>query len=61
MEERQRQVLRMDNEWDDYAIGWDSVETAALYSNEAFSSLLKIVNVKSANLLDFGCETGLLN
>ena len=51
----------MDNEWDDYADGWDSDETAALYSNEAFKSLSNIVDVKGANLLDFGCGTGLLN
>ena len=50
----------MDNEWDDYADDWDSDESAVLYSNEAFNSLSKIVNVKGANLLDFGCGTGLL-
>ena len=50
----------MDSEWDDYADDWDSDESATLYSNEAFKSLSNIVNVKGANLLDFGCGTGLL-
>ena len=51
----------MNSEWDDYADGWDSDESAALYSIEAFNSLSNIVNVEGAKLLHFGCGTGLLN
>jgi len=50
----------MDSEWDDYADDWDSDESAALYSKEAFNSLSNIVDMEDANLLDFGCGTGLL-
>ena len=50
----------MVSEWDEFADGWDSDETAALYSKEAFDSLSNIVNVANSNLLDFGCGTGLL-
>lgn len=50
----------MDSEWDEYADGWDSDEFAVLYAKEAFGSLSNIVNLEDANLLDFGCGTGLL-
>ena len=50
----------MDNEWDDCADGWDSDESAAIYSIEAFNSLSSVVDVEGANLLDLGCGTGLL-
>jgi hypothetical protein len=44
----------MESESDDYADGWDSDESEAFYSNEAFKSLSNIVDVQGAKLLDFG-------
>ena len=50
----------MSDSWDDYAEEWDRNEDAISYSEEAFNSLSKIVELDGINILDFGCGTGLL-
>jgi len=50
----------MNENWDDYAEGWDSNEDVILYSDKAFRSLREVVNPDGLLILDFGCGTGLL-
>ena len=55
----------MDDEWDQYAESWDNDPTTSAYAAAAFDSLTELVQVSGlslhgANVLDFGCGTGLL-
>ena len=50
----------MSESWDQYAEGWDSNADVILYSERAFDSLCKLVNLEGLSVLDFGCGTGLL-
>ena len=55
----------MSETWDKEAKTWDQRETARIYSDQAFASLIKHVDVRdgpwrSKRVLDFGCGTGLL-
>ena len=55
----------MENEWDDYAEGWDQDPGARAYAAAAFASLIGVLQAAGAELadavvLDFGCGTGLL-
>lgn len=53
------------DEWDQYAPGWDQDLAARAYAAAAFSSLQEIareggVRLAGAQVIDFGCGTGLL-
>ncbi len=50
----------MNNEWDEYAENWDVDPTVAEYAKNAFSELLKSIDIKGLTVLDFGCGTGAL-
>ena len=55
----------MSETWDEEAKTWDQKETARVYADQAFASLIKHVDVRdgpwrSKRVLDFGCGTGLL-
>jgi 2-polyprenyl-3-methyl-5-hydroxy-6-metoxy-1,4-benzoquinol methylase len=55
----------MNDEWADYADGWDADEAARAYAAAAFTSLQSIladtsVVLDGATVVDFGCGTGLL-
>lgn len=51
----------MNNEWDEYAEGWDNDPTVITYANNAFSALSKIITLDGLTVLDFGCGTGALS
>lgn len=53
------------SEWDSYALDWDDDPGAQAYAQAAFSSLLPVLEsadteLGRAEVLDFGCGTGLL-
>ena len=53
------------SEWDEYAAEWDNNEDVKIYSEKAFDSLKKHLNIEgkeweNARVLDFGCGTGQL-
>lgn len=53
------------SEWDSFAAAWDDDPGARNYAQAAFSSLTDVlqgvdVSLVDANVLDFGCGTGLL-
>ena len=55
----------MTNEWDTYAAGWDGDPAARAYAVAAFDSLTTLLDSEAtrlggADVLDFGCGTGLL-
>lgn len=55
----------MSDNWDEHANNWDREEPVRFYSDQAFQSLVKHVDVrdnewKGKRILDFGCGTGLL-
>ena len=50
----------MSDSWDDYAEEWDTNIDAISYSEKAYESLIKEINIENKNILDFGCGTGLL-
>ncbi len=50
----------MSNEWDEYAENWDVDPTVEEYAKNAFSELLKNININGLTVLDFGCGTGAL-
>ena len=50
----------MSDSWDDYAEEWDTDADAISYSEKAFESLIKEINIEGKTILDFGCGTGLL-
>ena len=50
----------MSDSWDDYAEVWDTDADAISYSEKAFESLIKEINIEGKTILDFGCGTGLL-
>lgn len=50
-----------DNEWDEYAGGWDTNRSTTVYANCAFAELLKITELAALSVFDFGCGTGLLS
>ncbi len=57
--------LDVSNEWNRYAESWDESAAARAYSSAAFSSLTGVlrgsgVSLDGANVIDFGCGTGLL-
>ena len=47
--------------WDECANTWDSDTVALAYAEDAFSSLIKVVDLTGKHVLDFGCGTGLLS
>jgi len=54
-----------DDEWGEYAEGWDQDEAARAYASAAFSSLMEEAEtyglaLAGADVIDFGCGTGLL-
>ena len=51
----------MSDSWDDYAEEWDTDTDAISYSEKAFESLIKEINIEGKTILDFGCGTGLLS
>ncbi len=50
----------MSNDWDDSATEWDTRTDVISYSEMAYDSLVKVVNIKDRRILDFGSGTGLL-
>jgi RimJ/RimL family protein N-acetyltransferase/ubiquinone/menaquinone biosynthesis C-methylase UbiE len=57
--------VERDNEWDMYARNWDDDGAARAYAAAAFSSLQEVpapggIRLEGANVIDFGCGTGLL-
>ena len=50
----------MSDSWDDYAEEWDTDADTMSYSEKAFESLIKEINIEGKTILDFGCGTGLL-
>ena len=50
----------MENEWGNLAGDWDSNEDVMAYSELAFKHLSKLNKFNDANVIDFGCGTGLL-
>ena len=55
----------VDDEWGEYAEGWDHDEGARTYARAAFASLLRVLGhagiaLEGARVVDFGCGTGLL-
>ena len=50
----------MSDNWDDYAEEWDKNIDAISYSEKAYGSLIKEINIEGKTILDFGCGTGLL-
>ncbi len=53
----------MTENWDAHAAGWDGNEDVRFFAEQAFSSLLKHVDIragdwKNRRVLDFGCGTG---
>ena len=50
----------MSDSWDDYAGEWNANIDAIYYSEKAYESLIKEVDIENKNILDFGCGTGLL-
>ncbi len=53
------------SEWDQYAAGWDTDRAARAYAAAAFASLQRVASssdvvLEDAQVLDFGCGTGLL-
>lgn len=55
----------MSDEWDQYAPTWDGDPLARAYATAAFASLDELVDamgstLEGADILDFGCGTGLL-
>ncbi|CAM3071145.1 class I SAM-dependent DNA methyltransferase [Vibrio rarus] len=51
----------MKHNWDDYAAQWESDPATAQFSDQAFAELQALQSVTGANILDFGCGTGLLS
>ncbi|WP_162048308.1 class I SAM-dependent DNA methyltransferase [Vibrio taketomensis] len=47
--------------WDEHADTWETDEATSIYAEEAYSSLIKTINLKGKHVLDFGCGTGLLS
>ena len=50
----------MSDSWDDNADTWDTNSDVIYYSEQAYESLVKSINIDGQNILDFGCGTGLL-
>ncbi|OBT13648.1 SAM-dependent methyltransferase [Vibrio sp. UCD-FRSSP16_10] len=51
----------MVHNWDDYAAKWESHSATTQFSELAFTELKALHSLKGANVLDFGCGTGLLS
>ncbi|GAD79668.1 class I SAM-dependent DNA methyltransferase [Vibrio ezurae] len=47
--------------WDDYATEWEANPATAQFSDLVFTELQALHSLKGANVLDFGCGTGLLS
>lgn len=50
----------MNNEWDEYAEGWDTDPTVIEYAQNAFKALTAQINLNNLSVFDFGCGTGAL-
>ncbi|OMH37991.1 class I SAM-dependent methyltransferase [Motiliproteus sp. MSK22-1] len=50
----------MNNEWDEYAEGWDADASVQQYADNAFDELSKLVDLNDLSVFDFGCGTGSL-
>ncbi|MEH6652202.1 MAG: methyltransferase [Motiliproteus sp.] len=50
----------MNNEWDQYAEGWDTDSSVQVYAANAFKTLSTVVEGKDLSVFDFGCGTGSL-
>lgn len=50
----------MSENWDYSADNWDTNSDVISYSEMAYESLVKSVNIEGKYILDFGCGTGLL-
>lgn len=50
----------MNNEWDEYAEGWDTDPAVKKYANKAYIELTNIIELNNQHVLDFGCGTGAL-
>ncbi|WP_339669983.1 class I SAM-dependent methyltransferase [Dasania marina] len=51
----------MNNEWDEYAKGWDADDSVQEYANKAFKELTNIIELNdNLSIFDFGCGTGSL-
>lgn len=50
----------MNNEWDEFAEGWDVDASVQEYANRAFEELSKVINIDGLSVFDFGCGTGTL-
>ncbi|MDN3715908.1 SAM-dependent methyltransferase [Vibrio breoganii] len=51
----------MVHNWDDYAAEWEKDPATAQFSDLVFAELQALHSLKGANVLDFGCGTGLLS
>ncbi|MPW36282.1 class I SAM-dependent methyltransferase [Vibrio sp. B1Z05] len=51
----------MVHNWDDYATEWEANPATAQFSDLVFAELQALHSLKGANVLDFGCGTGLLS
>lgn len=50
----------MNNEWDEYAEGWDIDDSVQEYADKAFDALSGVINIDDLSVFDFGCGTGAL-
>ncbi|WP_260260575.1 class I SAM-dependent DNA methyltransferase [Vibrio intestinalis] len=48
-------------DWDEHAQNWENDPATITFAEEAFSSLVKEVDISGRHVLDFGCGTGLLS
>lgn len=50
----------MNNEWDEYAEGWDIDDSVQEYADKAFDALSSVLDIEGLSVFDFGCGTGAL-
>jgi predicted TPR repeat methyltransferase len=48
----------LNNEWDEYAEGWDVDASVQEYANKAFEELSSVIKHDGLSVFDFGCGTG---
>ncbi len=51
----------MNKNWDQAAKEWDTNADVISYSEKAYHTLCKLLNIKGLTIIDFGCGTGLLS
>lgn len=51
----------MVHNWDDYATEWEANPATTQFSDLVFAELQALHSLQGANVLDFGCGTGLLS